>query len=253
MGMTRLTESPEVIRIGKATASHMHPSATAFAIINSSVVGSSDRTHPFIFNALKAAAFGGFMGNTPIRTAAKDYDVRFYPRMPNKADLDWFQKNYNGEMGKLRRVTQSGRVWKNIVIDGKTVSAISFWAMRKEVAPATVELVSNAFKLGGAILVEYIDSKSPEPFTKAPTTVPMASKVAPKLTADQIIDILVKAHTNPMDLTPAEKKVVDEFRGNRKMMTTDRLSKYAAIPAQWKNARTIGDSVVDDFLARLSS
>ena len=247
----RLTESPETIRIGKTTADFEHPTAWAFSIINDNVVGVSGRTHPYIFNAIRAvaspeAAWGilpGDHGKRP-QSVYSDYGVKFAPHIPNDADLAWFRKIYTGDMGGLRERTKSGRVWKSIKIEGDTVAAVSFWARRKHVNDADIELLVRSLKLKEPIYVEFIDSKQAELYKAGAThaTKELRSKIHPTFDSKRIIDILVRAHVSPMSITPEEQDIVGEFRGKPDAPVTVPPDDMTAAERNFR--RTIGDSTI---------
>lgn len=235
---TRLTESPEALRLGSTLANFDHPSAYAFAFIGT-VVGITPRTHPFIFNAVKEVL------GAPAKAKAvyKEYDVTFYPHAPSPADLQAYDDVRSGIMGENREVTRSGRAWKSVKAEGKTFSAVSFWARRSKVGADEVGLVVAALKLKSPLYVEYIDSRKPELFQAGDVeTVAMRSKVAPQLTPEQLIDVLVRGHIAPQSLSKLEKAVVAEFRGSRESTKAAQLAGYGS-NAEKRFKTTIGDSL----------
>lgn len=104
---------------------------------------------------------GGRIGGNSLYTR---YDVRFYPRQPADPDLAWFISGAPREVGAMRALTTSGRVWKNVKVRGKKVSVISFWVSQQEITECTLESIVNAHALAGRILVEFIDSKAPKDY-----------------------------------------------------------------------------------------
>jgi len=72
-------------------------------------------------------------------------------------------------------------------------------------------------------------------------TVALRSKVAPKLTPEQLIDVLVRGHIAPQSLTKLERAVVDEFRGTRAETKATELAGFGSA-AEKKFKTTIGDS-----------
>ena len=239
--LTRLTESPEALRLGTTVADFNHPSALAFAFIGS-VVGSTPNTHPYIFNAVKKVITEHL---TPVQAFGiyRDYGVTFYPRVPKGEDLLAYDDLRSGVMGKDREATRSGRAWKAVVSPKGTFSAVSFWARRAKVAADEIGLVVAALKLKSPIYVEFIDSRKPEPFQSDKVkTVTLKSKVAPRLTPEQLIDVLVRGHIAPQSLNKLERAVVDEFRGTRAETKATELAGFGS-PAERKFKTTIGDSL----------
>lgn len=253
---SRLTETPDLIRLGKkAVADHLHATAWAFSVINNRLVAFTGRTHPFIFNALKIVADPEAATVSQQSTLARggpaevydDFSVQFSPKKPGPEDLRWYKENRSQDMGENRRLTKSGRVWKAIKLEnGDVVSAISFWEVQSSVGNKIIELIAQAFKLKGTIYVEFLDSKQPHPFVPGEETKPVATKELksarhPHLTSAQIVDILVKGHVSPFDLTGIEKNVVDEFRGVP--VHIPKLPPGVNSLAQLNAMRTVGESL----------
>lgn len=237
---TRLTESPEALRLGDTLASYDHPSAVAFAFIGS-VLGTTPRTHPFIFNAVKEV-LQGRLAPGPARKVYQEYNVSFYPAAPSASDLQSYDDQRSGVMGENREITRSGRAWKSVKTKQQVFSAVSFWARRARVPADEVGLVVAALKLKSPIYVEFIDSRRPEPFQGDEVeTVAMSSRVAPKLTPEQLIDVLVRGHIAPQSLTKLEKAVVAEFRGTRADLKATELAGFGSA-AERKFKTSIGDS-----------
>jgi hypothetical protein len=135
---------------------------------------------------------------------------------------------WDQDMGQTRVNTKSGRIWKDIA--SKTLNQnfdiIVFWCNEKDVTKKELETLQNTFKLknilycaidshyfneysgGGDVELPKGESKKRE----------FKSKLFPQLSNADIIRILIKAHTSPLELTKLEKKVVDEFRGEFKRM-----------------------------------
>lgn len=238
---TRLTESPEALRLGSTVADFNHPSAIAFAFIGE-VVGSTPNTHPYIFSAVQRVIVGSLPPNEA-RKIYRDYDVTFYPLLPSPLDLHTYASLRTGEMGKNRELTRSGRAWKAVKSQKGVFSALSFWARRSRVAAGEIGLVVAALKLQSPIYVEFIDSLKPEPFHSSNVkTATLRSRVAPKLSPEQLIDVLVRGHIAPQSLTKLEKAVVAEFRGTRAETKATQLAGFGS-PAEKKFKTTIGDSL----------
>lgn len=235
----RISESPDAIRIKGIRISWEY--GIAFAFINQKLVWSTALTHPGIFSALRPQ-IGGLRPATP---AAELEDEYIFSRPPlTDEDIALFSKKiWIGQQGALRERTSSGRAWKKLKHDGEVFSAISFWSRRAKTAQGCAEAVIRALKLdagGVPVYVEYVDSLRPEIVGGVNNTRALKSKIAPRLSASRIIDILARAHTSPQSLTPLEQKIVKEFRGTPEAKA--QIPGYDTV-AQWNNARRIGDSV----------
>jgi hypothetical protein len=211
--MNALTETPELVRFADlASLGHEHPKATTFAIFDKRIVLTTHRTHPYIFNAVKAAA----ADPKRQRQIFKNYGIQGV--LDEKA-IQWFMKVRSGEMGKNRRVTLSGRVWKDVTVPklGK-LSAVSFWEVSRGLTHDIIDLVARTFKLKHPIYIEGVDSTEPilwpgkADAMRAVPSETLRSKVNPKLTSKQIADILSRAHAAPHTLDAREAEVVHEFR-----------------------------------------
>ena len=245
----RITESPETIRLSDTVkADYRHPSARAFAIIGSTVAN-TPRTHPFIFNALKAVQgkdagnmYAYTLRNSGPEGVYEEFRVEFAPHLPTAEDLAWFNANTLGEMGAQREVTRSGRIWRGVQVDDSKISAMSFWVEKSKVSDADLKLVVEALKLEAPIYVEFMDSTRPELYGQGPSTQELRSKIRPELTSRQIIDILVKAHTDPSSLSGWEKAVVAEYRGSQSAPAKPDTTGFSSA-AERRFRSTIGDSV----------
>ena len=168
----RLSLSPEVLRLGpgSATIDYTHPSATAFALINGRVVAMTGRTHLWIFNALRAVAEPeaasdmerAFLRRQGAAALYEDFGVRFFPRLPDPNDLAWFIRSAPRELGQMRAITTSGRVWENIALRGQRASVLSFWVEAQTVSEAALDFIAKALNLEGLCYVEFMDSEAPQ-------------------------------------------------------------------------------------------
>jgi hypothetical protein len=214
--------------------------ARPFAFIGdgSDLIGYGDEggTHPYIFNAfIKLAAalevipFPAIMSHmktdyigTKIKDAKrilKSYDVRHWGSLDlNK--LKYFgEKQRDGILSNFRKNTRSGRIWFNVkskTTKGNT-TVVAFWCRQKDVRPEDLENIKNCFKVSEIFWVATDSSKFNyynDDFRENETgkVKELKSKVYPDLTHDQIVDILMRAHTG-YKITPFEQKVVWEFRG----------------------------------------
>lgn len=212
-----LSESPDLLRIEDMQLGYNHTSSITFCFVDDGHIAFSlNRTHPFIFNAVKAFA----KSNGKDWKVFKTYDVGFISEKPSREALLKLAGELSGDMGENRRLTYSGRAWFGVTskILGK-FSAVSFWNLAGDAKmQARVFAFSHLFakKIGDTPLyAEYINSLQPELVIKGATDV--QSRVDPNLTQAQIADILRKAHVDPQSLSPQELEVVFEFRGNHAM------------------------------------
>jgi len=169
----RLTQSPEVLRLGACSLDCTHPNACAFAVINGVVVAMTQRrAHIWIFNALRTVAESSAATQIEreqlLKGGAKavyeDFGVSFSPRLPSTADLGWFIEKSERRLGQMRALTLAGRAWSGIAVDGSVSNVLSWWVPRAQVSRATLALVCHALRLSGPCLVEFKDSKTPEPW-----------------------------------------------------------------------------------------
>lgn len=167
------------------------------------------RTHIELSEALSVYAYRlTKMTNTGI-------PIKFYPKY---VESDY--KNLSEIDDKLgsshRKKYRAGRIWKH---DDRTF-VVCFWCLEEAIDKKYLDTILAAFKIKGVYWCAigskyyYKYSKGEKSVAKKSSKV-LKSKAAPSLTQRQIIDILVKAHTDPNKLTAIEKKVVDEFRGSK--------------------------------------
>lgn len=193
---------------------YAHSDGYAFSKIGN-VILYTGATHLFIFNGLKEAL--QYPDNT--KNVLKSYDVKVCGKM-NKSDLDFYNQNQRSQaMGETRIKSQSGRIWKSIESKTlkKNVSVIAFWCREKDITPEYIQELKKCFKATDLFWVAsdsskfnydgdtYRDSSSGE-------IKELKSRIYPELSHDEIVDILMRAHTG-FNMTPFEKKVVWEFRG----------------------------------------
>lgn len=172
-------------------------------------------THLFIFNGVKEA----LQYPEDTKHILKSYGVKVCGKI-GKSDLEYYNKKQRSQvMGMTRNKTQSGRIWKSIESKslGKNVSVIAFWCREKDITPEYIQELKKCFKATDLMWVAtdsskfnydgdtYRDSSSGE-------IKELKSKIYPELSHDDIVDILMRAHTG-FNMTPYEKKVVWEFRG----------------------------------------
>lgn len=194
------------------------------------VAYSQYKTHPFIFNALKGAKNEIEMGSSisELKRHFSDYDVKLAGKPKDEDVVAFISKGqWDQDMGQTRFNTRSGRIWKDIA--SKTLNQkcdiIVFWCNEKDITKKELEILQNTFKLKNILYCaidshyfnEYSGGDVEETKDKTETR-EFKSKLFPQLSHEDIVRILIKAHTSPLELTKAEKKVVDEFRGEFKRM-----------------------------------
>ena len=194
------------------------------------VAYSQYKTHPFIFNALKGAKNEIEMGSSisELKRHFSDYDVKLAGKPKDEDVVAFISKGqWDQDMGQTRFNTRSGRIWKDIA--SKTLNQkcdiIVFWCNEKDITKKELEILQNIFKLKNILYCaidshyfnEYSGGDVEETKDKTETR-EFKSKLFPQLSHEDIVRILIKAHTSPLELTKMEKKVVDEFRGEFKRM-----------------------------------
>lgn len=194
------------------------------------VAYSQHKTHPFIFNALKGAENEIEMGSSisELKRHFADYDVKLAGKPKDEDVVAFISKGqWDQDMGQTRFNTRSGRIWKDIA--SKTLNQnfdiIVFWCNEKDVTKKELEILQNTFKLKNILYCaidshyfnEYSGGDVEETRDKTETR-EFKSKLFPQLSHVDIVRILIKGHTSPLELTKLEKKVVDEFRGEFKRM-----------------------------------
>lgn len=194
------------------------------------VAYSQYKTHPFIFNALKGAKNEIEMGSSisELKRHFSDYDVKLAGKPKDDDVVAFISKGqWDQDMGQTRFNTRSGRIWKDIA--SKTLNQkcdiIVFWCNEKDITKKELEILQNTFKLKNILYCaidshyfnEYSGGDVEETKDKTETR-EFKSKLFPQLSHEDIVRILIKAHTSPLELTKVEKKVVDEFRGEFKRM-----------------------------------
>lgn len=203
---------------------------------DSELLAYSDYTHPTIFGSfIKLSAALGIM-NFPAtlmymksmfdnfkpsqsKALLKKDGVGFHGKL-NKDNLSYFAEHQrDGVMGQMRINTRSGRLWTNVQSksSNKQVSVIVFWCREKHLKPDDIKSIKKHFNLGD-IFWSASDSKNFNAYTDDHRDTPsgetkeLKSKIFPNLSHDEIVDILMRAHTG-YRISPSEKKVVWEFRG----------------------------------------
>ncbi len=215
-----LKESPDKIRLDQVVSlAFDHPSAHTFCFPSRNTVATSRRPHTYLFNALARTI------NNPRQQQQifRDYECRLYGRL-DPDDLKQVATILaDGSMGGRRIKTLAGRAWIRASHPelGK-LHALSFWTSEDTLRKSAwvFPLLIDHFNLEGApVYFEGIDSKQPRIYRGFMNDLEndaggLHSTVDPSLTTEQIIEILVKAHTSSMSsLTAKEREVVYEFRG----------------------------------------
>ncbi len=212
-------ESPDRMRLDALVALDFdHSNANTFCFPTRNTVATSRRPHSFIFNALSKVV------TDPVNQKRyfKEYECQLYGKIGTE-DIKPIKKILTGTMGARRISTLAGRAW--VKVRNKHLGAfhaLSFWGTEAQLRQNQwiFPLLIDHFKLTGLpVYFEGIDSKEPQIYRDffddlTPATGGgLKSTVDPSLTSEQIIEILVKAHTAPLTLTPKEREVVYEFRG----------------------------------------
>jgi hypothetical protein len=226
--------TPEIVKFEDMRLNYDHPSAIAFAFIGGNdLIGYTEGTHPQIFNAFNnlAAAIGltEFSATAQVMKAKfsgskisqapkilKSQGVFHLGNITESNLLKFVEEEREGTMSRTRINTTSGRLWKGIQSDkiGKPVDIIVFWGDTNEVSSEHVKSLIEKFKLENVFWsamdsdkFNYWGGESNDGNIKK-----LRSKIYPDATHDQIVDILMRAHSD-MNLSPWEKKIVWEFRG----------------------------------------
>lgn len=178
-------------------------------------INDNDGTHIYIFNGLKNAS----SNPSNIKSILKDYGVSIHGKLTPSV-LDYYSETQkSGILGETRTNTRSGRIWKSLPSKslGKNFTVIAFWCREKDVRPEDLKNLKKYFKVGDIFWVAT-DSKNFNFYgddyqkTESGEIKELKSKIDPKLTHEEIVDILMRAHTG-FKMTPFEKKIVWEFRG----------------------------------------
>lgn len=199
-------------------------------------VNNSGGTHPLIFSTFeKAAAILGIVPFPSTMSWMSDmfdgFTLKHIPKVLKRDGVSFFGQlslenieyfanhQKTGIMSNTRVNTRSGRLWESIPSKSlnKKVNVIVFWCREKQVAPEDLKQLNKSFKLG-EFLWAATDTKNfnyfGDMYVDSPTgeVKELKSKIYPELSHDDIVDILMRAHTG-FRMTPFEKKVVWEFRG----------------------------------------
>ena len=206
---------------------------------NSELIGTINHregTHPYIFSAftklaaaLKIIPFPATMSylqsiysDTKIKDAKKilkDDDVSFLGKF-DISNLEFFAKKQKfGMTTDTRRSTRAGRIWFSVPSKTlkKNVNVIVFWCRESQLKPDDLKSLNKYFKLGDffwsatdSSQFNYFGDNYKE--SESGEIKELKSKIYPELSHDEIVDILMRAHTG-FKMTPFEQKVVWEFRG----------------------------------------
>lgn len=187
--------------------------AEAFSFIGKNgLIVKTELTHPYIFNALKA----GLQNPQKLKKIFKDYNVEVCGKISQDDLVYFYDKQKEGAMGQTRINTFSGRIWKSVPSksSNKNVSVIAFWNRQKDISENILKKLKECFGVRDLFWIGS-DSKNYNYDGDTYTTgdvKELRSKIAPELGHDDIVDILMRAHTG-YRITPFEKKIVWEFRG----------------------------------------
>lgn len=199
-------------------------------------INNQEGTHPYIFSAftklaaaLKIIPFPptmSYMASVYDKTTLKDAKkilkedgISFYGKMDVK-NIEYFaKKQKSGMTTETRRNTRSGRVWFSVPSKSanKNVKVVVFWCRERDLKPNDLKQLSIHFKMDefywsatDSSYFNYYGDTYRE--TSSGEIKELKSRIYPELSHDDIVDILMRAHTG-FRMTPFEKKVVWEFRG----------------------------------------
>lgn len=199
-------------------------------------VNNSGGTHPYIFNAFikLAAALGltefpstmswmasryeGSKLSDSKKILASDEVSLLGKLIPE--DLKYFVNNQkSGMLTDMRRATRSGRIWRSIPSEtlGKKIAVVVFWCKESEVGEEYLKSLKANFKLGD-FFWSATDSNNFNFYGDSYRDIggkdvkELRSRVYPELSHNDIVDILMRAHSG-FKLSNRDEKVVWEFRG----------------------------------------
>lgn len=241
-------ESPDRMRINALVSlSPDDYGAHTFCFPSRSTIAISGRPHTFIFNALKQVIRS--RDSKAVSKIMKDYDCKLYGQLSDQ-DLVALEKSLSTTMGQQRLNTHAGRLWLNVQNPhiGR-FHAISTWAKYSQISKNSwiIGNLIDHFKLMAKpirpIYYEGIDFDQPKIYTTGLENqdgTGKRSSVDPSLTSDQIVDILVAAHTTPWSLTTREREVAFEFKGKP---VGKRYQHLFPTDAEFKTKMTTSESV----------
>lgn len=122
-------------------------------------------------------------------------------------------------MMKPRISSRAGRLWKKIksVTLVREIDAMVFWCKESDIKKSDLASLKKNLKLKdffwAASDSEFFNQYGAKE-SLGSNTKNLHSKQYPRLSHDEIVNILIKAHTAGTKLSPYEKDVVKEFRGS---------------------------------------
>lgn len=208
--------------------------AYTIVVIGNSVI-LSELTHPNTFREVKEVGTGINSNKT----------FKVIPKL-SKNDAQWFLDNYSGTMGDLRRMTHSGRIWKNEEIFGEECHILAFWT--KHETNEMISKILSALKINDnlPIYVWFVGQKTLQKFNPNESndlqkSEGYKSKLFPHLTSEEIEAVMHKAHEKSIAaLEPWEQELVKEIRGTE---NTKRVNHGYETEAEYRTKKTFGDSV----------
>jgi hypothetical protein len=161
-------------------------------------------------------------GKKPQFNLTRDrYDAVKFSKNPSDATLKKLM-HYYIRNNLDRKATRAGRSWTNVHSTlNKDVTVIAFWCNESDIDKAYLNMLASNFKYK-TFMWCAMDSKYYNEYThghsgnapKAGNTSKLSSKKYPKLTHEEIVNILMKAHTSAAHkLSAMERGVIDEFKG----------------------------------------
>jgi hypothetical protein len=212
--------SPDGITFGGEYYHWNDPSKTpsAFSLIgdpNSPILLTTRSTHLYIFNALRTIK--SEFGHISFDEVLRGFGVSACGELTEE-NLNYFYANQrDSAMGRTRIATKSGRIFRDIKaagIDG-AVDVVAFWCNQGAITESDLLKIKECFN-SERFYWTGINSQNYNYFegnvVDRGTIKELKSKKYPELSHDDIVDILMRAHSD-YKLKPFEKEVVWEFRG----------------------------------------
>jgi len=148
--MPRISQSPELLKIGSKTYNYSSACARTFLFAGKVVVWSHS-PHIDIINGLMC------MSGPSDKKMMKKYGFQISGKLTQK-DLDYFKENWSGTLGDTRRQNKAGRVWLQVPDDnGNAVNVISFWAFRKSTDEEDLQKLYSALEIEGDSWIDWDD------------------------------------------------------------------------------------------------
>jgi hypothetical protein len=229
MDIDKANSTPDGISINGANFTYER--GIGFSFIGDNNLIYTYRTHLFIFNAIKT-----ILGKNSFSYKFKPTDDIFKyiddadkilddfdcerKKPLSKDDIEsWVKlgKETNNSMNFYRKASKSGRIWKNLTvpnIDGNC-DIVSFWTNQKSITNKELNILKETFKLTSKYFLWIaMDSTKYNEYNSGETSTEkkLKSGIAPHLTHDELISILMRAHYDA-NLSPFERRIARELQG----------------------------------------